>query len=406
MNKKSRGILFLSFLFFAFQAPTSQAGPSRDKANTLFNRIAGIPPSPAQLDQMEGLISEGKWRDAAYVAIAAPSFYNLTLKIFAAPKATVSKAIDITLNDYIALVIGMVRDNVPFNEVLTTDRYYIGAPGLMGVTPWARTVDSMNGTSRYDRNDHYQSLERNRIDLSNPANLISVSQSAPEYIGVPSAGVITTRGFAEAYYSAGTNRRPFAVGLMDAYLCTPPEVFKDTSLPDPYVRRDVDRAPGGESSIYLNQCKGCHAVQDSMTKAFAFFDFDNNSLAYTAGSVVGKMNRNANTFPGGATVADDQWINLFTTGKNASLGWRVPEGYASYMGGSGHKSLGATLAATKAFSRCTVKKVFQQVCLRAPSSEDQAFIDQVVEAFESPQGSPAIKYNLKHVYAEVSKCVQ
>jgi hypothetical protein len=405
MNKKSRGILFLSFLFFAFQAPSSQAGPARDKANTLFNRIAGIPPSAAQLDQMEGLISEGKWRDAAYVAIAAPSFYNLTLKIFAAPKANVAKAIDITLNDNIALVIGMVRDNVPFNEVLTTDRYYIGAPGLMGVTAWARRVDN-NGNSRYDRNDHYASLERNRIDLSNPVNMISVSQSAPEYIGVPSAGVITTRGFAEAYYSAGTNRRPFAVGLMDAFLCTPPEMYKDTIVPDNYVRRDVDRAPGGESAEYLNKCKGCHALQDPMTKAFAYLDFDNDALAYSAGQVRQKLNRNSNVFPTGATVTDDQWVNLFTTGKNASIGWRVPEGYSSFLNGTGHKSLGATLAATKAFSRCTVKKIFQQVCLRAPSSEDQAFIDQVVEAFEAPQGSPAIKYNLKHVYAEVSKCVQ
>jgi hypothetical protein len=404
MNKKSRGILFLSVLFFAFQVPASQAGPARDKANTLFNRIAGIPPSPAQLDQMEELIEGGKWRDAAYVAIAAPSFYNLTLKIFASPKASVAKAIDVTLNDYIALVIGMVRDNVPFNEVLTTDRYYIGAPGLANVTAWAKSDN--NGNPRYDRNDHYASLERQRIDLSDPENLISVSQSAPEYIGVPSAGVITTRGFAAEYFSAGTNRRPFAVGLMDAYLCTPPEMYKDTIVPDSYVRRDVDRAPGGESAEYLNKCKGCHALQDPMTKAFAYFDFRNNAVAYTAGSVVGKVNRNSNVFPTGASVTDDQWVNLFTTGKNAALGWRVPEGYSSYLNGTGHKSLGAVLAASKAFSRCTVKKVFQQVCLRAPASSDQAFIDRIVDAFESPQGTPAVKYNLKHVYAEVSKCVQ
>ncbi len=35
------------------------------------------------------------------------------------------------LNDYTATVIGMIRDDVPFDQLLSADLVYVGAPGVV-----------------------------------------------------------------------------------------------------------------------------------------------------------------------------------------------------------------------------------------------------------------------------------
>ena len=58
------------------------------------------------------------------------AFYNVTLKNFAAPWSNRDQPQFIKLNDYTATIIGMIRDQVPFNEVLSADLLYIGDPSL------------------------------------------------------------------------------------------------------------------------------------------------------------------------------------------------------------------------------------------------------------------------------------
>ena len=51
------------------------------------------------------------------------------------------------LNDYTATVIGIIRDERPFTDVLTADLVYVGAAGT-GASP-----------TRRPNNDHYRALE-------------------------------------------------------------------------------------------------------------------------------------------------------------------------------------------------------------------------------------------------------
>lgn len=367
-------------------ATPSFAASSRDKAKLIHERIAGVPPSAAVLSQMQALIEQGKSVDAAKVAINQASFYNLTLKNWAMPFANVARSLDLPLNDYVATIIGMVRDNIPFDQVLYGDHLYIGAPALVSAGTIAAYAQ--------DSNNHYNDLETRRIDLSNPANLVRVSQSTQNGI-VDSAGVITTRASAQAYFSAGTNRRMFRF-LAVNYLCRDLEALHDTSLPDTRVRRDVDRSPGGDSRTFKNKCVGCHALQDAMGGAFAHFNFNGNQITYDSSRVQNKYNQNGNVFPDGFQTTNDSWINLMVSGRNASLGWRKPAA-SDYTQGRGARQLGAAIAATQAFSSCMVERVFTKVCLRSPTVSEQEALKATVQRFESSN------YDIKTVFAEVPR---
>src|SRR5688500_17244822 len=86
----------------------------RDRAQRIHDRIAGVPPSEAVLDQMESLVARGNALGAALIAVDVPSFYNVTLKNMAVPWTNRDQTVFAPLNDYVATFIGMVRDDVAF----------------------------------------------------------------------------------------------------------------------------------------------------------------------------------------------------------------------------------------------------------------------------------------------------
>ena len=64
--------------------------------------------------------------------------------------------------------------------------------------------------------------------------------------------------------------------------------------------------------------------------------------------------------------------------------------------GQGAKSLGEELANSDAFAQCQVKKVFKNVCLRDPQSdEDISAINNTTASFKQNT------YQLKRVFAEI-----
>lgn len=92
----------------------------------------------------------------------------------------------VPLNDYIATVIGLVRDNADFRTVLYEDVLYIGNSGL-GLPAYSQS-----------NNNHYEALEDGGFSLKD--NLIRVNQST--YSGLPTsatAGVMTSRAAARAF---------------------------------------------------------------------------------------------------------------------------------------------------------------------------------------------------------------
>src|SRR5689334_19864766 len=101
-------------------ASAAKAGP-REVAWKIFNRLNGVPPAPEVLDQMAALVGQGQIPQAAAIALESPYFYNLTLKDWVAPWTNADGTVRVELNDFTATVIGMVRDDVPFDEVLSGD---------------------------------------------------------------------------------------------------------------------------------------------------------------------------------------------------------------------------------------------------------------------------------------------
>jgi len=365
-----------------FLANTVSAGDvERRQAKRLHDRLAGIPPSETVLDSMEAALMSGNSVDAALIAIEDSAFYNVTLKNFATPWTNRDQTVFAALNDYSATVIGMIRDDVPFNQLLSANLLYVGDPSL-GLPGY-----SMNN------NSHYEALENQGIDLKD--NLVAVQQSAVTNLPVSAtAGIMTSRAAAMAFFVAGTNRAMFRFTLMN-HLCNDLEQVKDTSRSPDRVRQDISRSPGGDSRLFLNSCVGCHSGMDPMAQAFAYYNFDEGSqrLQFTPGDVQAKYFINADTFKYGYVTTNDRWDNYWRNGQNALLGWD-----AGLPGsGRGAKSLGNELASSDAFASCQVKKVFRTVCLRDPgNSSDRNQVETITASFR------ADNYNMKTAFAEAA----
>lgn len=361
-------------------AAVATAGP-REQAKRMHDRLTGVPPSAAVLDQMANLIQSGDAVGAANLAMANDAFYNVTLKNFATPWTNRDQTVFAPLNDYTATVIGMIRDDVPFNEVLSADILYVG-----------------NNSPAYSTtsNAHYEALEASGASLQ--TSLQRVLQSGRT--GLPpdaTAGVMTTRAAAKAFFYAGTNRAMFRFTLMN-HMCTDLEPLKDPELPADRIRQDVSRSPGGDSRVFLNNCIACHTGMDPMTQAFAYYDYEfdrdadpegaNGRIVYTPGQVQPKYLINADNFRPGYVTPDDRWDNYWRVGRNGWLGWGATGG-----SGNGAKSLGVELASSDAFARCQVKKVYQAVCLREP---DQTTVGAMASQFR------ADNYSMRGAFAEAA----
>jgi hypothetical protein len=370
-------------VLLAALAGQAAAGP-REQAKRLHDRLAGVPPTEAVLAAMEADLASGDPSDAidaAYTAMANPNFYNVTLKNFAAPWTNREQSVFVPLNDYIATVVGMIRDDVPFNTLLSADLLYVGAPGL-GLPSYSNS-----------NNDHYAQLEQRGLDMM--TGLQATTQSSLN--GLPpsaTAGVMTTRAAAQAFFVAGTNRAMFRFTLLN-HMCNDLEQLSDTKLPPDRIRQDVSRSPGGDSRLFLNNCIGCHSGMDPMAQAFAYYNFNEatGSIEYTPGQVQPKYFNNEANFPFGFATPDDSWDNYWREGQNRFLGWD-----ASLPGsGRGAKSLGMELASSGAFASCQVKKVFRAVCLRPPgNAADHAQVEQMAGLFRNGG------YNMRETFARAA----
>jgi hypothetical protein len=362
---------------------TAASANDRDKAKRIHDRIAGTPPSEATLNQMEALVTAGNPLGAANIATQAPSFYNVTLKNMAMPWTNRDQSVFTPLNDYVATFIGMVRDDVAFNTALSADLTY--------------TVNGVSPAASPSNNTHYENAETNAVNLF--TQLSPTTQSSVQ--GIPAAataGFLTSRAASEAFFIDGTNRAMFRFTMMN-HMCRDMEQVLDTSLPPDEIRQDVSRSPGGDSRIFLNNCIGCHSGMDPLTRAFAFYDFDNGTadapgsmrLVYTAGTVQPKYFNNDTNFAPGFITPDDAWTNRWRKGQNSVLGFS-----SSLPGsGTGAKTMGEELANSSAFAQCQVEKVFKTVCFRAPgNAADRAQVTTMTNNFRNTG------YRLKQVFAE------
>ena len=359
-------------------APAS-AGPT-EQAVQLHSRLAGVPPSATVLTQMAADIAANNAQAAAQLAMDNSNFYNVTLKNFVAPWTSRDQSVFVPLNDYTATVIGMVRDDVDFSTVLSADLLYISsAPGAPAYSPI--------------NNDHYQYLDDHNVDLK--STLKAATQTG--LLGIPAAataGIMTTRTAAAAFFINGTNRAMFRFTMIN-FMCRDLEQLQDPSLPPDRVRQDVSRSPGGDSRVFLNSCITCHAGMDPQAQAFAYYNFDTtaNRLVYTDGMVQPKYLINSGNFKFGYVTTDDHWDNRYRQGANQVLG------FSSGLSGSGTgaKSLGQEWAHSDGFAQCQVEKVFRTVCLRDPgNAADRQEVTTIKSTFKSTG------YKMKQVFADAA----
>ena len=381
----------LSLMLIAFISSAN----SISQAKRMHDRLAGIPASAETLQTMAHLIDQGDDVGAAQIAINTPSFYNVTLKNWITPWTNEASDVFAPLNDYTATVIGMVRDDVDFREILSGDILYVANSSVN--VPAYSVIN----------NNHYEQLESIGADLSSV--LQATTQSA--LTGLPSsatAGIMTTRAAAKAFFKDGTNRAMFRFTLIN-HMCKDLEPLKDTSLPPDRIRQDLSRSPGGDSRIFANSCAGCHNGMDPLAQAYAYYEYEynvesdpegeNGRLIYnsagmidpeTGSRVTAKHQINANNFPFGYIIEDDRWDNYWREGQNRTIGWSPElDGF-----GYGAKSMGEELANSQTFAQCQVTKVFENICLRQPQdANDRAAIDNMTSTFTSNN------YSIKDVFA-------
>jgi len=363
---------------------TVQAAP-RDQAKRIHDRLTGTPPSDSLLTQMTAMVQANNALGAAQLAInpanaESKGFYNVTLKNFATPWTNRDRTVFAPLNDYTATVIGMVRDNVPFNTLLSADLVYIGN---------AADAPAFAATN----NNHYQFLEDTDADL----RTVLVSRTQSSLTGIPAAataGVITSRAAAEAFFIDGTNRAMFRFTMLN-HLCHDMEQVHDTTRPPDRIRQDVSRSPGGDSRVFLNSCIGWHSGMDPLAQAFAFYDFAKPAgrLVYTGEAVQQKYGINIDNFKPGFVTPNDNWENRWREGPNKALGFS-----ASLSGsGAGAKLMGQELGDSNAYAQCQVEKAFKAVCLREPgNSADRNKVTEITSSFKTSN------YSMREVFAEAA----
>lgn len=348
-------------------------GQDHDRnAGLLYQNITGVPLqlSDPRRQIISQMITEGKWLEAAHLITDDPKFYDVTVRDFAAVMSNLELAPYVPLNDFIADIVGVTRDNRDARELLNGDFRYEGAQSL-GLPPVSRK-----------NNDHYQQLEATVPSLKD-----ALVRRSPQWDDVDEpGGLLTTRAWGSAHFSGGTNRRALQYAVQEL-LCRPIATWKDVNIPDDRVRCDVPRAPGKDPLEYQNNCRGCHGPMDAMAGAFSHFDFVKGELIYTGKSrVVNKVVQNFRVFPYGYITRDSSWINYLAG--NESFGWR------GNNAGEGPASLGKLLADSDAFANCMPQRVFTAVC---NSSLDPVKDAEIIELHAKE--FKASGYNLRALFA-------
>jgi hypothetical protein len=202
----------------------------------------------------------------------------------------------------------------------------------------------------------------------------------------------------------GTNRRWVEFAFRE-FTCRPITQWADAHVLDTYVRRDVERAPAGDVTLFKNRCIACHGALDGMAGATAhntwyspvsgfwvqggFMVRTPGPIPYNADSngVFNKHNKNAQNYPSGHVVMDDSWINQATQNQNVSFGWHGP------LSGNGMHAFGEMLSKSDAFPQCMAKRVFTEMCRRPPEDSEAAIVKSLGDQFAG-----ADNYNLRILF--------
>lgn len=377
------------------------------ESKKILERIAGtkVPGDDPILLAVDKLLTQGKRAEAAEKALTHPGFLNVTVKQMALKMSTRDETPRTPLNDFSAMVIGVIRDRIDARQLLRGDFYY------MGNASTGAPSDLVNDLLK--SNNHFEALDNAAIDLGavlvkvDGQKLFSASKNAAVKNPDP-AGLLTSRSFLASHASAGTNRRAVEYTFRE-FMCTTIEEWSDTNASAERIGRDIDRNPGNVPTKFENSCKGCHTQMDGFRGAFAYWNFQGTSpinsqeetanldaLGFEPGKVVKKMNHNNQVYPSGYQTLNNSWINnAVGTNNNARFKWRGSQ--TSVMKGTGVAGLGALISDSRRFSECMVKRVFEATCRPKELSfrDNSAFVSDYANRFE------ASSYNMRKLFADI-----
>lgn len=366
---KSQLMLLLLLSITAHSAPlaTSPAPVSTYRAMRFIERFIGFRPTDPQfksvVTRVETAIEQSNLPEAVRVTLGDPIlrgiFLHITVREWSAHFATKKqtpfsvpngglpyKQSDGSQYNAVAnLIMGYVRDGVDARQLLTGKDQYDEVGGGEFRFPSGNhaisAAEFLMDHGRFDRKE--QDLKSNAV------------------------GLFTTGSWAQEAFTAGTNRRAVQMALQ-TFLCRPIESFMNFGISDNWVRRDVDRHPGGVYKTYRSRCIGCHSGMDALGGAFAKYNVSDFQLYYHP-NVVPKMNQNADVFPAGRPVRDDSWENYW-----------VPS--SPIKKGKGLREFGEMLAQSDEFPVCMAKTVYEKLCATSSESEEaQKAITQASRVF-------------------------
>lgn len=390
----------------------------RLKAQDIFQRLTGVktPIYDPVLTQMVQRLDANDPVGAAALATSDFRFINITVRDFASKMSNRAETINIPMNDFTATVMGVVRDDLNAQKLLTDNITYI-------VDPTKAAVPATMVTDILRSNNHYESADTQRVDFSavltrfdkngQPLKQKIFDGKKDQDMPTP-AGLLTSRGWLSAHAVAGTNRRLVEFSLRE-FLCTPLENVADSTGPDNVIGRDIDRFPGGSHTKFTTTCRACHTIMDGFRPAFAYLTYNSDYVmhSYTsakaatqdeedkglamykspaagASYIAHKVNRNETVFPGGRIVVDDNWVNNAVYGANSNyFAWKSTSG-------KGIQAFGQMLSESRQFPICMAKRVYSQVCKREPTSTETNMIQAAATEFSTTHN-----YSLKFLFQKI-----
>lgn len=235
-------------------------------AGKLYQRITGVP-LPLGSSVRAEMVSRIQSRDvlgAAMRATQTDDFVNVALRQFAEPMSNRFNGPS-DLNETVATIVGTVKDNRPFTDLLQGN-YIYNFGNRADISAWSTMNDQ-----------HYRDAQALGLPLT---SLVAKNEPRPEVEDF--VALLGSREWAREGFLDGTNRRA-ANNLLNHLACYDIAEIQNTSLNDERVRRDVDRMPGGDPQAYANSCVGCHSMLDPLSQAFAYWDW---SVGYQANARV------------------------------------------------------------------------------------------------------------------------
>lgn len=340
------------------------------QAKKLYERITGVKISKNSpvVRTMALKLSVSDKSGAAEIAVNDSAFINVRSRNFAISLSNKSNSINMDLDETSMLILGIIRDNNDFRDILkapytytlsnmnayndkflltTTNPFTDADNRLLDLNSGLKRVESISAIKEYNRGKINKINADKNLTLEEKSRLIN--ENAIQFEDFPEpAGILTSRGFASTQYSGGSNRRPVEF-IVKNFLCSSMAEIGNNTASDAYVGKDIDRFVGGSYSNYVNNCKSCHTVMDGMRGAFAKVDFSTMLAAYNGNgalvhgmlSETNKTNRELwyrDIYNNGLEISDITrikydavFVKNFVTGSALDFSYAVAEVHSDFL---------------------------------------------------------------------------